>query len=152
MDASSIELCEEARIRNRCREITGLLPHRLLPRRLGTFTHPECGLHTFLGGSKTAEIATTSTASILLQVPSDFEKSQNGLIIAVNKYSVGQGPDLTSIQTTDVLKKMVKDKDAPLFKLEVRAFDPISELGATYVTSESLLCLGRNAKKIGEWI
>lgn len=90
-------------------------------------------MYTFLGGIK-IEIASSDTAFILLL--SDFEKSQDGLSIAVNKYSVGQGPDLARIQALDVLKEMIKDKDTPLFKLEVCGFDPPFEIGSTYDISK----------------
>ena len=61
-------------------------------------------------------------------------------------------PDLVLIQTICVLKKILKDKDAPLFKLEFWGFDPFFEIGGTYVTSEGLLCFRKDAKKIFEWI
>jgi len=99
---------------------------------------------------KGIEKATIVTAFVI--IPEDVEKYQDDLIIAVNKYSVGQGPDLATIQTIDVLKEVIKDKDALLFMLEVRAFDPLFEIGGKYAIPEGLLCFRKNAKKVVEWV
>jgi hypothetical protein len=74
------------------------------------------------------------------------------LRIPVNKYSVRQGPGLAFIQTVDVMKEIIKDQDAPLFKLELWAFNALVEIGGTYVTPKRLFRFRKDAKEVVEWV
>ena len=90
--------------------------------------------------------------SAFVNLPSDFEKFQNGLFFQWIEYIVRQGPNLVPIQTTDVVKEIMKDKNALLFNMELRVSHPIFEIGGLYVTPKSLFRFWKYAKEVVEWV
>jgi len=153
VEDSSLDLHEKIRVSYRRCKIICPSPKCILLRRLSTSaTTPR----HYAPGTATDKfhcgIYQATARSALIRLHKAFEEIQDGPHIPANKYSVRQGPGLIPVQTIDIREKIVEDKYALLFELELGCSNAFSKIGSPYVTPKGLFRFRIDAKDVLEWV